>query len=114
MPRDTPANPVSAQASSPRPVIRCPGAHLIGLEFLSLDALVAAGAVVDSAEKATCMAGEAIQTLGDHGSINDYPAGSLWRDAKLYEIGAGTGEFRPKPIDRELFGETTRNNPFPC
>jgi len=60
------------------------------------------------------MAGEAIQTLGGHGCINDYPAGCLWRNAKLYEIGAGTGEFRPKPIDRELFGETTRNNPFPC
>lgn len=52
------------------------------------------------------MAGEAIQTLGGNGYINDYPAGRLWRDAKLYEIGAGTNEIRRMLIGRELFAET--------
>ena len=66
----------------------------------------AAGAILYSAEKATWMAGEAIQVLGGNGYINDYPTGRLWRDAKLYEIGAGTSEIRRYLIGRELFGET--------
>jgi isovaleryl-CoA dehydrogenase len=66
----------------------------------------AAGAILYSAEKATWMAGEAIQTLGGNGYINEYPAGRLWRDAKLYEIGAGTSEIRRMLIGRELFAET--------
>jgi isovaleryl-CoA dehydrogenase len=66
----------------------------------------AAGAILYAAEKATWMAGEAIQTLGGNGYINDYPAGRLWRDAKLYEIGAGTSEIRRMLIGRELFNET--------
>ncbi len=66
----------------------------------------AAGAILYSAEKATWMAGEAIQILGGNGYINDYPAGRLWRDAKLYEIGAGTSEIRRMLIGRELFSET--------
>src|SRR5712672_4146918 len=67
----------------------------------------AAGAILYAAEKATCMAGEAIQCLGGNGYINDYPAGRLWRDAKLYEIGAGTSEIRRWLIGRELFSETS-------
>jgi hypothetical protein len=63
----------------------------------------AAGAILYSAEKATWMAGEAIQTLGGNGYINEYPVGRLWRDAKLYEIGAGTSEIRRMLIGRELF-----------
>ncbi|HVL57414.1 MAG TPA: isovaleryl-CoA dehydrogenase [Burkholderiaceae bacterium] len=66
----------------------------------------AAGAILFSAERATWMAGEAIQCLGGNGYINDYPTGRLWRDAKLYEIGAGTSEIRRMLIGRELFGET--------
>jgi len=66
----------------------------------------AAGAVLYSAERATWMAGEAIQCLGGNGYINDYPTGRLWRDAKLYEIGAGTSEIRRWLIGRELFEET--------
>ena len=66
----------------------------------------AAGAILYSAEKATWMAGEAIQALGGNGYINEYPAGRLWRDAKLYEIGAGTSEIRRMLIGRELFAET--------
>ena len=66
----------------------------------------AAGAILLSAEKATWMAGEAIQALGGNGYINDYPTGRLWRDAKLYEIGAGTSEIRRMLIGRELFAET--------
>ncbi|MFC4161533.1 isovaleryl-CoA dehydrogenase [Chitinimonas lacunae] len=66
----------------------------------------AAGAILYAAEKATWMAGEAIQTLGGNGYINEYPAGRLWRDAKLYEIGAGTSEIRRMLIGRELFNET--------
>jgi isovaleryl-CoA dehydrogenase len=67
----------------------------------------AAGAILYSAEKATWMAGEAIQALGGNGYINEYPTGRLWRDAKLYEIGAGTSEIRRMLIGRELFAETT-------
>jgi isovaleryl-CoA dehydrogenase len=66
----------------------------------------AASAILYSAEKATWMAGEAIQTLGGVGYTNEYPAGRLWRDAKLYEIGAGTSEIRRMLIGRELFAET--------
>jgi isovaleryl-CoA dehydrogenase len=66
----------------------------------------AAGAILYASEKATWMAGEAIQTLGGNGYINDYPTGRLWRDAKLYEIGAGTSEIRRMLIGRELFAET--------
>ena len=66
----------------------------------------AAAAILFSAEKATWMAGEAIQCLGGNGYINDYPTGRLWRDAKLYEIGAGTSEIRRMLIGRELFAET--------
>ncbi len=66
----------------------------------------AAGAVLFAAEKATWMAGEAIQALGGNGYINEYPTGRLWRDAKLYEIGAGTSEIRRMLIGRELFEET--------
>jgi isovaleryl-CoA dehydrogenase len=66
----------------------------------------AAGAILYTAEKATWMAGEAIQILGGNGYINEYPAGRLWRDAKLYEIGAGTSEIRRMLIGRELFAET--------
>jgi len=67
----------------------------------------AAGAILYSAEKATWMAGEAIQALGGVGYTNEYPTGRLWRDAKLYEIGAGTSEIRRMLIGRELFAETT-------
>ncbi len=63
----------------------------------------AAGCILVAAEKATWMAGEAIQTLGGNGYINEFPAGRLWRDAKLYEIGAGTSEIRRMLIGRELF-----------
>ncbi|MGH8680752.1 MAG: isovaleryl-CoA dehydrogenase [Burkholderiales bacterium] len=66
----------------------------------------AAGAILYAAEKATWMAGEAIQCLGGNGYINEYATGRLWRDAKLYEIGAGTSEIRRWLIGRELFGET--------
>ena len=66
----------------------------------------AAGAILYAAEKATWMALETIQTLGGNGYINDYPAGRLLRDAKLYEIGAGTSEIRRWLIGRELFEET--------
>ncbi|MBK6601449.1 MAG: isovaleryl-CoA dehydrogenase [Betaproteobacteria bacterium] len=66
----------------------------------------AAGAILYAAEKATWMAGEAIQCLGGNGYINDYPTGRLWRDAKLYEIGAGTSEIRRMLIGRELFNQT--------
>ncbi len=67
----------------------------------------AAGVILYAAEKATWLAGEAIQTLGGNGYINEYPAGRLWRDAKLYEIGAGTSEIRRMLIGRELFRQTS-------
>ena len=66
----------------------------------------AAGAILYAAEKATWMAGEAIQALGGNGYINEFPTGRIWRDAKLYEIGAGTSEIRRWLIGRELFDET--------
>jgi isovaleryl-CoA dehydrogenase len=66
----------------------------------------AAGVILYTAEKATCMALEAIQALGANGYINEYATGRLLRDAKLYEIGAGTSEIRRMLIGRELFEET--------
>jgi isovaleryl-CoA dehydrogenase len=66
----------------------------------------AAGAILFAAERATWMALEAIQCLGGNGYINDFPTGRLLRDAKLYEIGAGTSEIRRMLIGRELFEET--------
>jgi isovaleryl-CoA dehydrogenase len=66
----------------------------------------AAGVILYCAEAATKMALDAIQILGGNGYINDYPAGRLLRDAKLYEIGAGTSEIRRMLIGRELFMET--------
>ncbi len=66
----------------------------------------AAAAILFASETATWMALEAIQTLGGNGYINDYPTGRLLRDAKLYEIGAGTSEIRRMLIGRELFEET--------
>jgi isovaleryl-CoA dehydrogenase len=66
-----------------------------------------AGAILFAAERATWMAGETIQILGGNGYINEYPAGRLWRDAKLYEIGAGTSEIRRMLIGREYFVETS-------
>ena len=65
-----------------------------------------ASVILWCAEKATWMAGEGIQIYGGNGYINDYPLGRLWRDAKLYEIGAGTSEIRRMLIGRELFAET--------
>jgi len=66
----------------------------------------AAGCILVAAEKATWMAGQAIQALGGNGYINEFPAGRLLRDAKLYEIGAGTSEIRRMLIGRELFKAT--------
>ncbi len=66
----------------------------------------AAGCILLAAEKATWMAGETVRALGGNGYINEYPAGRLWRDAKLYEIGAGTSEIRRMLIGRELFNAT--------
>jgi isovaleryl-CoA dehydrogenase len=66
----------------------------------------AAGAILYAAEKATACALDAIQILGGNGYINDYPTGRLLRDAKLYEIGAGTSEIRRMLIGREMFQES--------
>ncbi len=66
-----------------------------------------ASVILWCAEKATWMAGEGVQIFGGNGYINDYPLGRLWRDAKLYEIGAGTSEIRRMLIGRELFLETS-------
>lgn len=66
----------------------------------------AAGCILLAAEKATWMAGQTVRALGGNGYINEYPAGRLWRDAKLYEIGAGTSEIRRMLIGRELFDAT--------
>ncbi|MBJ56414.1 MAG: acyl-CoA dehydrogenase, partial [Gammaproteobacteria bacterium] len=66
----------------------------------------AAGAILFSADHATKLSLDAIQILGGNGYINDYPTGRLLRDAKLYEIGAGTQEIRRMLIGRELFRET--------
>lgn len=64
------------------------------------------GAILFAAKKATWMAGHAIQTLGGVGYTHEYPVGRLWRDTKMYEIGAGTSEIRRLLIGRELFLET--------
>ncbi len=66
-----------------------------------------ASAILWCAEKATWMAGEGVQIFGGNGYVNDYPMGRLWRDAKLYEIGAGTSEIRRMLIGRELYAETS-------
>jgi len=66
----------------------------------------AAGCILLAAEKATWMAGETVRALGGNGYTNEYPAGRLWRDAKLYEIGAGTSEIRRMLIGRELYNAT--------
>ncbi|MGH7113946.1 MAG: acyl-CoA dehydrogenase family protein, partial [Stellaceae bacterium] len=66
----------------------------------------AAGAILFAAERATAMALDAVQILGGNGYVNDFPAGRLLRDAKLYEIGAGTSEIRRMLIGREIFAET--------
>jgi isovaleryl-CoA dehydrogenase len=76
------------------------GAHVRGLRK------DCAGAILVAAEKATWMAGEAIQILGGNGYTNEYPVARLWRDAKLYEIGAGTSEIRRMLIGREYFRES--------
>jgi isovaleryl-CoA dehydrogenase len=66
----------------------------------------AAGCILYAAEKAVGVASQAIQALGGNGYINEYPTGRLLRDAKLYEIGAGTSEIRRMLIGRELFNAT--------
>ena len=66
----------------------------------------AAGCILLASEKATQMALDAIQALGGNGYINDYPTGRILRDAKLYEIGAGTSEIRRMLIGRELYAAT--------
>jgi isovaleryl-CoA dehydrogenase len=66
----------------------------------------AASVILFAAEKATQMALQAIQILGGNGYINEYPTGRLLRDAKLYEIGAGTSEIRRMLVGRELFNDT--------
>jgi isovaleryl-CoA dehydrogenase len=68
----------------------------------------AAGCILQASERATVMALDAIQALGGNGYINDYPTGRLLRDAKLYEIGAGTNEIRRMLIGREIFEATTQ------
>jgi isovaleryl-CoA dehydrogenase len=84
------------------------GRHLdaLGSEHVRQVRKDAAGVILYTAEKATWMAGEAIQIFGGNGYVNDYPVGRLWRDAKLYEIGAGTSEIRRMLIGSELFTET--------
>lgn len=70
----------------------------------------AAGAILHASEKATAMALDAVQLLGGNGYTEDYPAARLLRDAKLYEIGAGTSEIRRILIGREVFGDTGRTS----
>jgi isovaleryl-CoA dehydrogenase len=79
---------------------------LVGAEHVRRVRKDCASVILYCAEKATWMAGEGIQIHGGNGYINDYPLGRLWRDAKLYEIGAGTSEVRRMLIGRELFAET--------
>jgi isovaleryl-CoA dehydrogenase len=79
---------------------------LLGTEHVRDVRKDCASVILWCAEKATWMAGEGIQIFGGNGYINDYPLGRLWRDAKLYEIGAGTSEIRRMLIGRELFAET--------
>jgi isovaleryl-CoA dehydrogenase len=71
----------------------------------------AAAAILKSSEAATWVAGQTIQALGGNGYTTEYPAGRLWRDAKLYEIGAGTNEIRRMLIGRELFAATAEARP---
>jgi isovaleryl-CoA dehydrogenase len=79
---------------------------LLGSEHVRQVRKDCASVILWCAEKATWMAGEGIQIFGGNGYIEDYPLGRLWRDAKLYEIGAGTSEIRRMLIGRELFAET--------
>jgi isovaleryl-CoA dehydrogenase len=80
---------------------------MLGLDHVRHVRKDCASVILWCAEKATWMAGEGIQIFGGNGYINDYPLGRLWRDAKLYEIGAGTSEIRRMLIGRELFAETS-------
>ncbi len=79
---------------------------MLGTEHVRQVRKDCASVILWCAEKATWMAGEGVQIFGGNGYINDYPLGRLWRDAKLYEIGAGTSEIRRMLIGRELFAET--------
>lgn len=79
---------------------------LLGSEHIRQVRKDCASVILWTAEKATWMAGEGIQIFGGNGYTNEYPMGRLWRDAKLYEIGAGTSEIRRMLIGRELFNET--------
>ena len=79
---------------------------LLGTEHVRQVRKDCASVILWCAEKATWMAGEGVQVFGGNGYINEYPLGRLWRDAKLYEIGAGTSEIRRMLIGRELFSET--------
>jgi isovaleryl-CoA dehydrogenase len=79
---------------------------LLGTEHVRQVRKDCASVILWTAEKATWMAGEGVQIYGGNGYINEYPLGRLWRDAKLYEIGAGTSEIRRMLIGRELFSET--------
>ncbi len=79
---------------------------LLGAEHVRQVRKDCASVILWTAEKATWMAGEGVQIFGGNGYINEYPLGRLWRDAKLYEIGAGTSEIRRMLIGRELFSET--------
>ena len=79
---------------------------LLGVEHVRQVRKDCASVILWTAEKATWMAGEGVQIFGGNGYINEYPLGRLWRDAKLYEIGAGTSEIRRMLIGRELFAET--------
>ena len=79
---------------------------MLGIDHVRQVRKDCASVILWCAEKATWMAGEGVQIFGGNGYINDYPLGRLWRDAKLYEIGAGTSEIRRMLIGRELFAET--------
>src|SRR5450759_3389142 len=79
---------------------------LLGVEHVRQVRKDCASVILGCAEKATWMAGEGVQIFGGNGYINEYPLGRLWRDAKLYEIGAGTSEIRRMLIGRELFAQT--------
>ena len=80
---------------------------LLGSEHVRQVRKDCASVILWTAEKATWMAGEGVQIFGGNGYINEYPLGRLWRDAKLYEIGAGTSEIRRMLIGRELFAQTS-------
>jgi isovaleryl-CoA dehydrogenase len=79
---------------------------MLGTEHVRQVRKDCASVILWCAENATKMAGDGVQIFGGNGYINDYPLGRLWRDAKLYEIGAGTSEIRRMLIGRELFAET--------